>query len=107
MSKVVVNSPTQAIVTLEIAADAAPGPRAVIVTTGSERVTLAEGFTIYADGPTPELMQVDPQSGTPGQALNITIDGMNTNFVVGRTDADFGAAVGAADRCSPHTGGGR
>lgn len=93
VSKVVVNSKTNLAVTLEIAADAAAGPRDVTITTGNEVVTKAAAFTLYTDGPTPELMTVAPANGQPGVTVDVTIDGKNTNFVVGRTDADFGAGI--------------
>ncbi|MEZ4730327.1 MAG: hypothetical protein R3E79_24625, partial [Caldilineaceae bacterium] len=93
VSKVVVNSKTSVVVTLDIAADATAGPRDVTVTTGNEVVTKAAGFTVYANGPTPELMTIAPANGQPGVTVDVTIDGKNTNFVVGRTDADFGDDV--------------
>ena len=49
---VTVNGPTLASVPIAIAAGAAAGPRSVIVTTGSESVTLLNGFTVVQGTPT-------------------------------------------------------
>ena len=93
VSKVTVKSKTELAVTLAVAADAAAGPRTVTITTGNEVVTKTAGFTVYANGPAAELTQIMPNSARPGITTTVTIQGNNTNFVVGRTDADFGDGI--------------
>ena len=93
VNKVVVNSKTQLVATLAVAADAEPGPRVVTITTGNEVVTKTAGFTIYANGPAAELTKIEPNNARTGVTTTVTVQGKNTNFVVGRTDADFGAGI--------------
>lgn len=93
VNKVTVKSKTELAVTLAVAADAAPGPRTVTITTGNEVVTKTAGFTVYTAGPTPELTEITPNNGQPGTTATVTVKGKNSNFVVGRTDADFGDGI--------------
>lgn len=90
VSKVLVKSKTELVASVAVAADAEPGPRVVTITTGNEVVTKTAGFTVYTTGPTPELTSVEPNNARPGITTTVTVLGKNTNFVVGRTDADFG-----------------
>ena len=63
------------------------------VTTGTETISKEDAFTVHRAGPTPVITQINPSHGDPGDELSVTIDAENTNFVVGRTDVDFGAGI--------------
>jgi len=52
----------------------------VTVQTGTETVSLANGFTTVG---TPVLSSLSPASGQPGQTFTVTIGGGSTNFVKG------------------------
>ncbi len=68
-----VASPTKVLATLKIAGDAAPGPRKINLTTGSELATLANGFTIVARN-VHDVLQINPASGRVAQhGLAVTI----------------------------------
>src|SRR5207237_985219 len=87
-----VNSLTGATAILNIDPAAALGTRNVTVTTGTEVVTLNNGFTVNAG--TPVLSNVNPNPGQQGQQnLPVTITGQFTNFVQGTTTASFGAGI--------------
>lgn len=89
---VTVVSGTSATAQIAIEPTALAGPRTVTVTTGSEKATLADGFTVTPG--TPILSSVSPDSGQQGQSLPVTITGQFTNFVQGATQAAFGAGIG-------------
>src|SRR5205814_4072931 len=64
----------------------------VTLTTGTEVVTLPNGFTVAAG--TPVLQTVNPGSGQQGQQnLNVNLTGQFTHFVQGTTTASFGAGI--------------
>src|SRR5271157_604602 len=98
---VTVTSPTTAIAQVSVVPNAAPGfSGTVTVQTGTETVSLANGFTTVG---TPVLSSLSPVSGQPGQSFTVTIGGGSTNFVQGITQVSFGpgisvggAALGAA-----------
>src|SRR5262249_12946258 len=78
--------------TFKIAGDAAPGPRTITITTGTEVVTLPGGFTV-----TPrdvrEVFQVAPNTGQQGQqGLSVSITRPWRYFYIGTT-LDFGAGI--------------
>ena len=93
VSKVTVKSKTELTVALAVAADAEAGPRTVTISTGNEVVTKSAGFTVYVNGPAAELITIEPNNARPGITTTVTVQGKNTNFVVGRTDADFGDGI--------------
>lgn len=86
-----VSSATSATAVLNIDPAAAIGPRTVTITTGSEVVSLALGFTVT---PPSALSQLSPYSGGQGQqSLNVAVAGQNTNWVQGATTTSFGAGI--------------
>lgn len=94
VNTVTVNSPTALVAEITIAAAATPGIRRVTVTTtsasGDEVVSKADGFTVNGNTPTPQIRTITPDNSDPGKALTVTVGAVNTNFVSGRTSADFG-----------------
>jgi alpha-D-ribose 1-methylphosphonate 5-triphosphate synthase subunit PhnH len=87
-----VSSATSAVALLNVAATAVAGARNVSVTTGTEVVTLTNGFTV-TNG-TPVLTQVNPNTGQQGQQnLSVTLTGQFTHFVQGTSVASFGAGI--------------
>jgi Domain of unknown function DUF11/PKD domain/Bacterial Ig-like domain/Bacterial Ig-like domain (group 2) len=88
----VVNSPTDATALVNVDPAAATGPRSVTVTTGTEVVTLINGFTVTAG--TPVLTQVSPNSRQQGQTnLSVALTGQFTHWVQATTTASFGAGI--------------
>lgn len=76
--------------TIDIALDAAPGPRDVSVTNpGSDPGVLAGGFTVEAP-PAPAITGVDPSELEPGQTADLTVTG--AGFLAG-AQADLGDGV--------------
>src|SRR5207302_6375395 len=87
-----VNSATTATTVVNIDAGTATGNRTVTLTTGTEVVTLPNGFTVAAG--TPVLQTVNPGSGRQGQQnLSVNLTGQFTHFVQGTTTASFGAGI--------------
>src|SRR5207249_2055345 len=70
------------------------GTNAVTVTTGSEVVTLNNGFAVTAG--LPLLVSVIPNSGQQGQHLTVNVVGQFTHFSPGTTTASFVAGVSVA-----------
>jgi len=90
-----INSATSATAVLNIDPAAATGARNVTVTTGTEVVTLDNGFTVTAG--TPAISQLSPNTGQQGQQnLSVAITGQYTHFVQGTTTATFGAGTTVA-----------
>jgi hypothetical protein len=89
VSAVTVNSPTSLTAMLAINATAPVGARTVTVTTGSEAVALANGFSVQAAQP----LTVTPDTGVQSQTLTVTIVGTSTHFSQGSTKARFGPGV--------------
>src|SRR6185295_14994925 len=91
---VVVSSPTRATVQIHIEGDADAVDRNIVVRTRQERLTLKDGFTVL---PAPPQFTLSQDTGKPGQTLTITINGVNTHFRQGTTQAKFGAAISVGD----------
>jgi RHS repeat-associated protein len=85
-----VTSPTRATVQIHIEGDADPNERKVVVRTRDERVTLKDGFTVV---PAPPPITLAPTTGRQGQTLTVTINGQNTHFRQGTTEARFGKGI--------------
>jgi len=95
VASVTVNSTTSAAVGLNMDPAAVPGARDVILTTGTEVVTLTSAFTVTPG--TPVLQQVSPNAGQQGQQnLSVSITGAFTHFAQGTTTANFGAGITVA-----------
>src|SRR5579871_4791899 len=87
-----VNSATSATAVLNIDPAATAGPRNVTVTTGTEMVTLNNGFTVTAG--TPALTTVNPNTGQQGQqSESVGLTGQFTHWAQGTSTASFGAGV--------------
>jgi RHS repeat-associated protein len=86
-----VNSATSATAVLNVDPAASTGARNVSLTTGSETVTLVNGFTVVF--PTPAITSALPGFGLRGQAFQVAITGQNTHFQQGITEANFGPGV--------------
>ncbi len=86
---VTVNGPTLASVPISIAAGATVGARSVSITTGTESVTLLNGFTVLQGVPT--ITSIDPNAGQRGLTRNVTITGAFTNWQAGVTSVSYGA----------------
>jgi RHS repeat-associated protein len=86
-----VNSATSATAILNIDSTAATGGRSVTLTTNTEVVTLANGFTVSPG--TPVIVSVNPNTGQQGQILSVVVTGLFTHFAQGTTIADFGPGI--------------
>ena len=92
VSNITVTCPTCLTVQLQISPTAVPGPVTVTVTTASEVVSLANGFTILPG--TPILTSLVPASAQQGrQNVLLTITGQFTHFAQGTTQVSLGAGV--------------
>lgn len=95
VASLTVNSPTSATAVLTIDPLAPTGASAVVMTTGSEVVTLNNGFTVIAG--TPTLVSVTPNSGQQGQHLSaVSVTGLFTHFAQGTTTVSFGPGITVA-----------
>jgi hypothetical protein len=92
---ITVISPTSAIAHISI--DPAPITasvfNAVRLVTGSESVSVGNGFRIIPGSPT--LLSVSPGSAAPGQAVIVTVTGQGTHFSQGPTQVSFGGGLNA------------
>ena len=88
---VTVNGPTLASVPITIAAGAAVGPRSVTVSTGTEVVTLINGFNVLQG--TPTVTAIDPNAGQRGTTRTVTITGVFTNWLSGATTVQYGDGI--------------
>jgi RHS repeat-associated protein len=95
VASLTIKSPTSASAVINIDPAAAVGSRDVTLTTGTEVASLTGGFKVTAPSlPPPSLSSISPTSGQQGQqGLSVAITGANTNFVQGKTTANFGAGV--------------
>lgn len=95
VASVTANSVTTATVVLSIDPAAAEGTRNVTLTTGTEVVTLVNGFTV-TNG-TALLTTVNPNTGQPGQQnVSVAVTGQFTHWAQGTTAASFGAGITVA-----------
>jgi RHS repeat-associated protein len=91
INNVTVTNSTSLTVSVSIASSAATGPRTVTVTTGSEVVSLTNGFTV---GGGPFLSTIAPGGASQGATnLAVQITGLSTHFVQGTSVASFGAGI--------------
>ncbi len=93
LASLTVNSSTTASAVLNIDAAATVGPRTVTFTTGTEVASLPNGFLVAAVTTGPSITTVSPNSGQQGQGGPVGIVGLNTHFVQGTTQVDFGAGI--------------
>ena len=92
VTSVTVSSPTSVVATINIDPTTTITSHAVTVTTGSEVVSLPNGFNVTR-GPA-ALTAVSPTSGQQGQqGLSVTITGTATHFAQGQTSANFSLGI--------------
>src|SRR6267142_2658321 len=84
---VTVASATSLTAQLEIANIAATGSRTLMVTTGSEAVTLNNAFTVTSG--LPVLTIATPNSGQQGQNVTLAVTGQFTHFAQGTTQVSM------------------
>ena len=90
VTSLTVNSTTTATAVLNIDASAIVASRTIILTTGTEAASLANGFAVTASA---SIFSVSPNAGPQGQGGPVAIVGVNTHFVQGTTTVDFGAGI--------------
>ena len=88
---VTVNGPSLASVPISVDAGALTGPRSITVVTGSESVTLVNGFTVQQG--TPAVLSINPNAGQRGLTHNVTITGAFTNWQDGVTSVSYGPGI--------------
>jgi YD repeat-containing protein len=72
LGPVTVTSPTTAAAQLVISPSATPGARTVMVATGVQQASLANGFTVKAAAPSPTITDFNPKSGPIGTLASVT-----------------------------------
>ena len=88
---VTVNGPTLASVPITIAPNAQTGLHNVTVTTGSQVVTLLNGFTVQPGEAA--ISTIDPNAGQRGITRDVSLTGVFTNWQAGVTTASYGAGI--------------
>lgn len=92
VSNVTVLSATSLTAQLAIAANATVGTYTLVVTTGSEVVSVPNVFSVVAA--TPIVLSLAPGGGQQGQTnLPVLITGVSTHWVQGTTAASFGPGI--------------
>jgi hypothetical protein len=91
VSTVTANSPTSLTVAGSVDPLAFAGMRNIMVTTGTQVLSLTNAFTV-SQGPA-AITLVSPNSGTQGQVLNVALTGSGTHFSQGVTIAGFGQGI--------------
>jgi hypothetical protein len=92
VNSVSVSSPTSLTASITIAPSATLGATNVHVTTGSEALTLTNGFTVLS---APTVVSANPNTANLGQtSLNVVLTGSGTTWLngTGTLGANFGAA---------------
>ena len=84
---ITISSTTQLTANVTIPSNASTVSTYVSVDTNGTTLTLDNAFTVLPG--TPFISQINPNVGTTGQTLNITIVGVYTNWVNGTTAATF------------------
>ncbi len=88
---VTVSSATQLTANISVASNAAVGGRDITVNTISQNVQLNGAFSVTAG--TPAITQINPNIGTDGQTLNVSISGIYTSWLQGTTTVSFGSGI--------------
>ncbi len=91
VNSVVVSSETQLTANITVASNATVGMRTISVTTGGQNESLTNGFSVLAG--TPIVTQINPNIGTPGAVVNVTLYGQYTGWTSGTTTANFGPGI--------------
>ncbi len=88
---VTVNSTTQLTANITVPSNASVGNTYVSVTANGQTLTLNNAFAVTPG--TPAIAQINPNIGTPGNNVTVTITGLYTNWVNGTTVANFGPGI--------------
>jgi hypothetical protein len=88
---ITVDSPTQVTANVTIPSTATVESTYVSVTTNGTTLTLNNAFSVLAG--TPAITQINPNIGTDGQTLNVTITGLYTDWIQGTTTVSFGSGI--------------
>ena len=91
VTAVQVASPTSLVATIAIGVNAVASPRTVTLVTGTETVSLANGFTVLSS--IAQLQPLTPGGGRQGEQVIVQIAGVGTHFVQGQTTANFGQGI--------------
>ncbi|HEX4004971.1 MAG TPA: Ig-like domain-containing protein [Acidobacteriaceae bacterium] len=92
VNDVVVNSPTSATVDMSISPTANPGTRSIYMVTAGESLTDSGAFVVT--GGVPVVTYLSPNAAQPGTSqLEVTINGLYTNWTQGTTTVNFGPGV--------------
>ena len=90
-TQVQVQSDTSLTAMVNIASYAPVQKNTVTVTTSGEQASLANGFQVTVGNPT--IASVNPISAHQGDTLDVTVNGLFTNFAANLTQANFGAGI--------------
>jgi RHS repeat-associated protein len=95
INSMTVANATSLIASVSIDANAVLGTRTVTATTGTEVVSLQNGFSVTAG--TPVITTVNPNAGQQGQSnLSVNLTGQFTHWVQGTTAVSFSAGITVA-----------
>jgi hypothetical protein len=93
VNAVTVHNPNQATVNVTIAPGATLGSRTITLTTGSEVVSLTDGFAVTNEG-APTLTHIWPATAPHGSTnLDVMVAADFTHFVQGTTTANLGGGI--------------
>lgn len=97
-------SDTELLAAFQVQYAAAPGPRTVTVTSGSETLTLPNSFTVTART-RPEIVSVTPNRAKQGERnLILRLVGRNTRWTQGNTRVQIGRTFDATQTGTPDVG---
>jgi len=92
VNSVNVTSATQAQANITVSPTTSLGYRNVSLTTGTQVVSLANGYQVI-QGPAQIVGPMNPAAGGEGQSYNIAITGSQTHWAQGVTTASFGGGI--------------
>jgi hypothetical protein len=92
VNAVTVHNPNQATANVTIAPAATLGARTITATTGTEVVTLADGFAVTSTA-SPTLNVWPPTAPPASPSLSVVVTGDFTHFVQGATAVNFGGGI--------------
>ncbi len=101
LNTLTVNTPLTATANITIAANATAQQNSVTLTTQGESATIPLGFTIQNN--TPVVSFIFPTTVVQGTALDVSVTGTFTHWVLGNTTADFGTGIAATVTAATNT----
>jgi RHS repeat-associated protein len=93
VNSITVGSTTSLTANITIPSTANLGPHTITVTTGSEVISLADGFIVSTGSVGPTITSISPSSGPQAQGGPVGIMGLNTHFVQGTSVVSFGPGI--------------